>query len=734
MEDEKYDNNICIIGKKINKIIKELGLFKEKNKEKLENNWIISSYNINNNEEIEQIYNKIITNINDMKEKSDFSEEIFSYTIIYSLDDLKKNKNEKDNITKLFNIISLKIEYFYYHPFFIWLAKDEKDKEELDSFISSQNDIKIDKRNIECFITPLNDNLEEKEKKIKLIKQKIYKNFSYFFEMGDEFKYKDTIFKLYEETKEKLFPINILILGKTQVGKSTFINTLLKEKRAKEGGEGFSETKAHNSYHIDNIPLIINDIEGFTGEENINKVVEKISKMQTKLEEKELHLVIYIIDYYGPTYFNDNEYMIFKQLSKKLDNTHFLFLCSKSKMQNNKQLIDKIQKSFYKMIKNGLNKKKEKENIMNVLNYLYFCQKKDIDYKEIYSNTENVNLEIFNNMNFYEKMKLKFSNYNEEDKNKEMINKIIEEDNNLIFINLKLDEEHNEIFGMNKVSKKIREALINIKNDNMKFLNENIKYNKMQKLELDKKIKDLEKMLEENKEINDFIDNDDNCIQALNNIKKNEETQSLLNESINELDSIEKKNLIYNDLINSINEKKVLKTKEYAKVIKEENIKSLKKDLLKHKIGGYVSGLIPFLDILIQHYIKENAKEKIAQKFNDDLIDFSKKDKKLSEKEKNSIKEMENKSDDKTSDILKSIGRGITLGINVIAKTIFLPIAFIGCSLGIIVGGAVMNYDINAFIDFYGNRFIYRCLINLSFDSIDNYLKNNFEKDEIVSI
>ena len=208
----------------------------------------------------------------------------------------------------------------------------------------------------------------------------------------------------------------------------------------------------------------------------------------------------------------------------------------------------------------------------------------------------------------------------------------------------------------------------------------------------------------------------------------------MLNESKNELNSIEKKNLIYNDLINSINEKKVLKAKEYAEVLKEENIKSLKKDLLMHKIGGYASGLIPFLDIVIQHFIKKNAKKKIAEKFNDELIDFNIKDKKLNEKEKNSIKEMENKSDDKASDILKSIGRGITLGINVLAKTIFLPIAIIGCSIGIIVGGSVMNYDINAFLDFYGNRFVYRCLINLSFDSIDNYLKNNFEKDEIISI
>ena len=43
-----------------------------------------------------------------------------------------------------------------------------------------------------------------------------------------------------------------------------------------------------------------------------------------------------------------------------------------------------------------------------------------------------------------------------------------------------------------------------------------------------------------------------------------------------------------------------------------------------HIIGGYISGLFPFLDILIQHFIKENAKEKIAQKFKADLTDFNK--------------------------------------------------------------------------------------------------------------
>ena len=42
--------------------------------------------------------------------------------------------------------------------------------------------------------------------------------------------------------------------------------------------------------------------------------------MQNRLGEKELHIVIYILNYDATTYFNDNEYLIFKQLTEKLDN------------------------------------------------------------------------------------------------------------------------------------------------------------------------------------------------------------------------------------------------------------------------------------------------------------------------------------------------------------------------------------------------------------------------------
>ena len=320
-----------------------------------------------------------------------------------------------------------------------------------------------------------------------MIRNKIIKIFSYFYELGDEIEYKRQRFRLYKKNEEKYYPINILILGSTQVGKSTFINTLLGEKRAKEGGKGSSVTKNHLTYHLNNLPLEINDIEGFTGEETINKVVDKIKKMQQKLGEKELHIVIYILNYdETTTVFNDNEYFIFKQLTEKLDNTQFLFICTRSEKDVNSNKIERIRDSFYNMIEKG---EESDKNIMNTLGFLYYCQKKEIYYEEIDNDIKrDIKKEAFNQMNFFEKLNLIFKNYEREDKIEKMINIILEKDKTLLFVNLIKDKEHEEIFGMKNVSEKLRETLTYIKENNMKFINDNVGINKIKKKKKKKKI------------------------------------------------------------------------------------------------------------------------------------------------------------------------------------------------------------------------------------------------------
>ena len=474
-------NNICLLGENVNLLQQDLDLIQDKNIDKIENLWNIISFELKDkNKEIDIIFDKVIDSLKQQNKK--YSKKIFSYTIIYALDIFNE---EKENYLKsLLNKIVKAFPNFFDHPFIILLGEDESNKNKIVSFINREiQNIGIDKRNISFFI---------KKKEKEMIRNKILKIFSYFYELGDEIEYKKKHFRLYKKNEEKYYPINILILGRTQVGKSTFINTLLGEKRAKEGYKGSSVTKNHLIYHLDNIPLEINDIEGFTGEETINKVVEKIKMMQKRLGEKELHIVIYILNYdETTTVFNNNEYLIFKQLTEKLDNTQFLFVCTRSKKNVEDNKIERIRESFYNMIEKG---EESDENIMNKLGFLYYCQKKDIYYEEIDNDIKKgIKEEKFKEMNFFEKAYLKFKDYEREKKIEEIINIVLEKDKTLLFVNLIKDKEHEEIFGMKNVSKKLREALTYIKENNMKFINANVKINEIKENELKQKIEKLKK-------------------------------------------------------------------------------------------------------------------------------------------------------------------------------------------------------------------------------------------------
>ena len=474
---EKYKNNICIVGKDIKIIQKELNLVKEDQIDKIENFW-----------------NVILCDWKDVIEKIKsynigLKIEKFSLTIIFSLDDL--NNKEKEKINNLMRGLDENLEEDiisdYKFPFIIFLVQNEQDENDLkNEFLQYTN---IDKRNISYFISPLkNDSSKEKNK--NLIKNKIFKIFSYYYELGDEFLIgKNNTIKLYENSHEDLFPVNVLVIGRTQVGKSTFINTILKEKRAKEGDDSSNETEKLLTYHIDGVPLLLYDIEGFTGEKNINNIVKKIESMQISFEEKELHLIIYILRYDKGPYFNTNEYEIFKQLSKNHHMSHFLFVCTKSKenVKNQKKEFKSIKESFFKMIKKGIEEecKDEKNKFINTLNYLYYCQKKEIYYNEV---DQKIKKKDFNKMEFYQRMELKFRDKNEEDKINEMLDTIIEKDKTVIFVNLKEDEEHANLFGMDKLCSRIIEILTDNKSINMKILNNELDNNEIKIYDLKEKM------------------------------------------------------------------------------------------------------------------------------------------------------------------------------------------------------------------------------------------------------
>ena len=425
-----------------------------------------------------------------------------------------------------------------------------------------------------------------------------------------------------------------------------------------------------------------------------------MESMQISFNEKELHLIIYILKYEGGTYFNENEYEIFKQLAKSNHESHFIFLCTRAGNGQKKAFMN-IQKAFYKMIQKGLQNecKDEKSKYINTFNYLYYCQKKHINYDEI---NNKVSEEEYNEMDFYQRIELKYSGMKEEDKNKDMISTIIKEAQTLIFVNLKKDINHEKKFGMKKVCKQIINTLENIKFNNMKILNKELEKNESKRNNIIEKLKNESPLYDEEKE-------------------------TLMNKSF----ELSKLGEDYTELIESLNNQTNLKKcRQVAEKLKLKLIKQANEDLKWNKVGGWLSGVIPFLDIAIQSYIKTNSKEKISKIFDDNLVDFNKKDSTLSKTELNDVEDIKNKINDRKSNTFKTIGRIVTIGTNIATKISFFALAGIGVIIGVIFGGTTTLMDINALLEFYANRFIYRCLISLSFKKIADYLVENFANEE----
>ena len=725
---ENNENILYIIGKEEDNttLKKDLGLGENTNPHEIEiqNKWNVNQINTNNFSETNPYYPQISEKIIELISQNTYDDDfIYSFTIIYIVYNLKK---QNDDITLLLQTIQNSSKNNYYLPFVIFLFNTDKedDKNSLEKIINT-NELfrKIDKRNISYFIYPLNmkQNLQ-KDELIKEIFNKLYKIYSYFYGLGDE---------LYKVKNEELCPINILILGGTQQGKTTFINTITKSKKGREGC-GSSETKGQIIYHIDNIPLCIYDIEGFNGEDTINNVVEKIKLMQNLKDEKEISLVIYIIKYEKDVFFLDNEYKIFKQLAKKLNNMKFLFVITKTNKNEidnddkRKEKIMYIQRNFMKMLNNGIKKDKEnKKNNFNVMDYLYMCQKCKIDFNEI--NSKEITEKEFESKNFIEKMKLKFDSIPTTKKNEEIINTIIKDNETIMFVNL-IEEENCPIkFGMNAICKKMANLLENIKINKIKALNDCLIFNKDKIIEI-KEIANNLKKISETKEDRDII------------IEIKEE--KLLNEIDKEekkIESIKFKAENFEDLLNSFDNKNKDKVQsDFEKYLKNkvQQIQEIAKSNVKVKIiWGTLSGIIPFIDIFIQKNLTKQAKEIIAKHFGDDLIDFDIIDNIKNSSfndDKKEIEKLEKKTCHDVGDFCKTGYKCVTIYCDLAPKLVEggwkVCLAGTGIGIGTIMGYIRMKTDVNAYIEFYTKRFVFRNLVYFSFDDVEKYLRQeNFE-------
>ena len=114
------------------------------------------------------------------------------------------------------------------------------------------------------------------------------------------------------------FNLNIVCIGRFGQGKSTGVNAIIKEYKAKENSKGSSQTKNLTFYQIKNYPIRILDIPGFENEETVKDAILKFKLCGEKINKikDNIHIILYFLNYEEKRAFMKLEYPIIEEITK----------------------------------------------------------------------------------------------------------------------------------------------------------------------------------------------------------------------------------------------------------------------------------------------------------------------------------------------------------------------------------------------------------------------------------
>lgn len=244
-------------------------------------------------------------------------------------------------------------------PFTLYLTKKDDNPNilNLHQFITNEF---FDKRNVYASKFPTND--KEKEN----INKFFIEAMNYYHEIGTG------------TSGLQMQTFNILICGGAGVGKSTFINQFLQEKRAKEG-EGLSVTHEITNYLHSKYPIRIFDTPGFEGSDTISMVTKAIKQFNKDVYDAKNHfdLILYVCKLQDRT-FLEMEIPLLKYLIKSNKKIIFVLNNHGNTKSECKKLLE-VTKSSLKQIVNA-EKEIETARLNEILkNMVVICLKQKIE-------------------------------------------------------------------------------------------------------------------------------------------------------------------------------------------------------------------------------------------------------------------------------------------------------------------------------------------------------------------
>ena len=186
---------------------------------------------------------------------------------------------------------------------------------------------------------------------------------------------------------ERAFPfnLNIVCIGRFGQGKSTGVNQILQEYKAKESNKGCSQTKNITFYQVKNKPIRILDVPGFENEKTVKDAVDKFKNYREKLYKlkDKIHIILYFLNFTETRAFMELEYPILEEVSQhKSAKIIYVITHSKSKNPKNKNKIyDRINSGIQGVTRNKrtFNKIKMFEATENNVVFVNFHYDEDLE-------------------------------------------------------------------------------------------------------------------------------------------------------------------------------------------------------------------------------------------------------------------------------------------------------------------------------------------------------------------
>ena len=196
---------------------------------------------------------------------------------------------------------------------------------------------------------------------------------AFYNELGDEFKFPkkfmdDKLMKKdINEFINNFSTFNILLCGRPGVGKSTFINHIIKAMICKAGRGRELSSRIIKYIHRD-YPLTLYDTPGISTEEKIDVIIELIKKKNEELKDSKtkIHAIFYVINGQDPRNFLDYESKMFEIIIKELKLPVYFLITRLTDKDDFEELLPFVIRNFKDITTNFLNDYNIKNNIFMV--------------------------------------------------------------------------------------------------------------------------------------------------------------------------------------------------------------------------------------------------------------------------------------------------------------------------------------------------------------------------------